>query len=107
MSINCGGLTFYLIKLTLMINILNNLLIMEQDGLIQALENRDKEAYLKIYNNNKTGMIFCRNLWSTGEFYSKKIGLRYLKNFLETNKVTQNEYEKVKKEIENSPLPDR
>ena len=75
---------------------------MEAEGLIRALENSAEEAYLKMFDEGKTGMIFCRNLWSSSEFYSKKDGLRRLKNFLKIGLVTCIEYKKVKIEIRNS-----
>lgn len=80
---------------------------MNGNSIIKSLENWTKVAFLKMGNDGKSGIIYCRSLIFTDIFYSKKIGMRYLKNFLKNGQVSPEEFEKVKNEIQNSTLPDK
>jgi hypothetical protein len=79
---------------------------MESDDLVQALRNSVKEACLKMNDDGKSGMIYCRDHWSSPIIYNKNDTQRFIDIFLKKMLLSSNEYEKVKKEIENSSLPD-
>lgn len=77
----------------------------ESDDLVQALANLVTEACLIMSDDEKKGMILCRDHWSSGYFSNKKAGLRFLRDFCTKKYVTYSEYKKVRKEIRNSKLP--
>jgi hypothetical protein len=74
---------------------------------IKALEDSFvKEAYLKMDDDGKSGMIYCRKRCSTGKFDSKKMARDLLEYLRDEGFVSQKEFEKVRTEIENSALPE-